>query len=129
MTKTVQLICATTLIAVLLGVFAVLKIRGAVDDQFLVIAGSVFNLALGAFNLAKTDAVHTQVNGRFSAQQEIARKALDVLPGDQVAQILRDVVLPAAAPNANTAQVDSGSPVSPRTDPPGSVTNPPAQTA
>lgn len=123
MNKTIAALCGTGLVFVLVGAFVLLKLNGAVDDQFVWLTGLVFNIVLGAWQVARTEDVKREVNGRFSAQQEIARKALDVLPAEEVARIVREGLIPAPR------QVDSPPSIGPRTDPPGSTIEPSAKPA
>lgn len=95
--KTVAVVGAVVVIVAVLAAFVWLNTGGRTsDDKFNALALVILTqLAVQLVQLGRTEHVSTQVNGRFSQQQEITRKALDAIPPEQAAQIAKDAVAPA----------------------------------
>lgn len=94
--QTVALVGAVIVIVAVLGAFVWLNTGGrSSDEKFNALALVILTqLAVQLVQLGRTEHVSTQVNGRFSAQQEITRKALDAIPPEHAAQITKDAVAP-----------------------------------
>lgn len=96
MNKTVALVGAVVVIVATLAAFVWLNTGGrSSDEKFNALALVILTqLAVQLVQLGRTEHVSTQVNGRFSQQQEITRKALDAIPPEHAAQITKDAVAP-----------------------------------
>lgn len=101
MNRNVALVCATVIVVVVVVGAVYLSTGGReLSSDFTGLAGLILvQVVLGLLNLSKTEQVSHQVNGRFSTQQEITRKALEVIPPDAVAQIARDALTEPPAPD------------------------------
>lgn len=96
MNKNVLVVCATVIVvAVVLGAVYLSTGGRSITPNFMALAGLVLvQVVLQMFSLARQEQISHQVNGRFSTQQEITRKALEVIPPEHAAQITRDAVAP-----------------------------------
>lgn len=96
MNKTVALIGAVVLVIVIVLAYVYLNTGGRQSDgRFDALSALILTqVVVQLFQLARTEQVSHQVNGRFSQQQEITRMALDVIPPATAAQITKDALVP-----------------------------------
>ena len=92
----VVVICATVIVvAVVIGAVYLSTGGRELSPNFMALAGLVLlQVVLQMMTISKTEHISNQVNGRFTAQQEITRRALEVIPPDAAAKITTDALNP-----------------------------------
>lgn len=112
--KNVLVVCATVIVvAVVIGAVFLSTGGRELTSNFMALAGLVLvQVVLGLLNLARTEHVSQQVNGRFSAQQEITRKALDAIPPEAAATITKDALNPPPDGSTGVESTTAGQPPS-----------------
>lgn len=104
MNKTVAIIGAVVLVVVIVLAYVYLNTGGRQSDgRFDALSALILTqVVVQLFQLARTEQVSHQVNGRFSQQQEITRMALDVIPPAEAARITKDALTEPPAPDGRT---------------------------
>lgn len=108
----VVVICATVIVvAVVIGAVYLSTGGRELSPNFMALAGLVLvQVVLQMMTISRTEHISNQVNGRFTAQQEITRKALEVIPSDVAAKITTDALNPPPDGPAGVESPTAGQP-------------------
>jgi hypothetical protein len=114
----VVIVCATVIVvAVIIGAVYLSTGGRTISANFMALAGLVLvQVVLQMMTIARTEQISNQVNGRFTTQQEITRKALEVIPSEVAAKITTDALNP---PPDGSPEVESSTAGQPPAGPAG----------